>query len=74
MRFITRSIGPLTVAILLAASLPVHAQQPHDDQRDVDQPIVIGHRGASGYVPEHTLVAYFLPSSRAPITSNLISS
>jgi glycerophosphoryl diester phosphodiesterase len=23
-------------------------------------PIVIGHRGASGYVPEHTLVAYFL--------------
>ena len=31
-----------------------------DDQRDDDQPIVIGHRGASGYVPEHTLVAYFL--------------
>ncbi len=24
------------------------------------QPIVIGHRGASGYVPEHTLVSYFL--------------
>jgi glycerophosphoryl diester phosphodiesterase len=23
-------------------------------------PIVIGHRGASGYVPEHTLVAYFI--------------
>ncbi len=23
-------------------------------------PIVIGHRGASGYVPEHTLAAYFL--------------
>jgi glycerophosphoryl diester phosphodiesterase len=23
-------------------------------------PIVIGHRGASGYVPEHTLVSYFL--------------
>jgi glycerophosphoryl diester phosphodiesterase len=60
MRFITRSIGPLTVAILLAASLPVHAQQPHDDQRDVDPPIVIGHRGASGYAPEHTLVAYFM--------------
>jgi glycerophosphoryl diester phosphodiesterase len=60
MRFITRSIGPLTVAVLLAASLPVHAQQPHDDQRDVDPPIVIGHRGASGYAPEHTLVAYFM--------------
>jgi glycerophosphoryl diester phosphodiesterase len=60
MRFITRSIGPLTVAILLAASLPVHAQQPRDDQRDDDLPIVIGHRGASGYAPEHTLVAYFI--------------
>ena len=59
MRFMTRSIGPLTVAILLAASLPAHAQQPHD-QRDNDQPIVIGHRGASGYAPEHTLVAYFM--------------
>ena len=23
-------------------------------------PIVIGHRGASGYVPEHTLAAYFI--------------
>ena len=60
MRFITRSIGPLTIAILLAASLPVHAQHPHDDQRDDEQPIVIGHRGASGYAPEHTLVAYFI--------------
>ena len=60
MKFITRSIGPLTVAIMLAVSLPVHAHQPHDDQRDDDQPIVIGHRGASGYAPEHTLVAYFM--------------
>src|ERR1051326_7395024 len=24
------------------------------------RPLVIGHRGASGYVPEHTLVSYFL--------------
>src|SRR5579863_10430511 len=23
-------------------------------------PVVIGHRGASGYVPEHTLASYFL--------------
>src|SRR5579859_4176194 len=23
-------------------------------------PIVIGHRGASGYVPEHTLTSYFI--------------
>jgi glycerophosphoryl diester phosphodiesterase len=25
-----------------------------------DEPIVIGHRGASGYLPEHTLAAYFV--------------
>jgi len=25
-----------------------------------NEPIVIGHRGASGYVPEHTLTAYFI--------------
>ena len=23
-------------------------------------PVIIGHRGASGYVPEHTLLSYFL--------------
>jgi glycerophosphoryl diester phosphodiesterase len=26
----------------------------------VQSPIIIGHRGASGYVPEHTLASYFL--------------
>jgi glycerophosphoryl diester phosphodiesterase len=26
----------------------------------VARPIIIGHRGASGYVPEHTLVSYFI--------------
>ena len=30
---------------------------PRDDER---RPIVIGHRGASGYLPEHTLAAYAL--------------
>jgi glycerophosphoryl diester phosphodiesterase len=55
-----RWLGWTAVFGLLAASLPVHAHQPHDDQRDDDPPIVIGHRGASGYAPEHTLVAYFM--------------
>ena len=27
---------------------------------ETDRPIVIAHRGASGYVPEHTLAAYAL--------------
>jgi glycerophosphoryl diester phosphodiesterase len=28
------------------------------------QPIVIGHRGASGYVPEHTLVSYYIAAQQ----------
>ena len=28
--------------------------------REQQEPIVIGHRGASGYVPEHTLTSYFI--------------
>src|SRR5918998_868400 len=31
----------------------------HDDEED-PLPLVIGHRGASGYLPEHTLEAYAL--------------
>jgi glycerophosphoryl diester phosphodiesterase len=30
----------------------------------VNSPIVIGHRGACGYVPEHTLVSYFLAAQQ----------
>jgi hypothetical protein len=33
--------------------------QASDSQHPVT-PIVIGHRGASGYVPEHTLTSYFI--------------
>lgn len=28
--------------------------------REIQKPIVIGHRGASGYIPEHTLTSYFV--------------
>jgi glycerophosphoryl diester phosphodiesterase len=39
--------------------------QAASDQREIPEkdkpvPIVIGHRGASGYVPEHTLTSYFI--------------
>ena len=27
---------------------------------EVTRPVVIGHRGACGYVPEHTLTSYFI--------------
>jgi glycerophosphoryl diester phosphodiesterase len=40
------------------ASKPV--REPDQGVSLVQRPIIIGHRGASGYVPEHTLLSYFL--------------
>ena len=56
------------VPVFLAGSFAASAIAPRalaDDGRGRHgvrerAPIVIGHRGASGYVPEHTLVAYFI--------------
>jgi glycerophosphoryl diester phosphodiesterase len=48
--------GFLTLA---APSQGADKGQGHDGAHE-RQPIVIGHRGASGYVPEHTLVSYFI--------------
>ena len=31
---------------------------------NLDPPLVIGHRGACGYVPEHTLLSYFLAAQQ----------
>lgn len=52
---------PIFVIILafcgvFMTSSPVQA---NDSQHPIT-PIVIGHRGASGYVPEHTLTSYFI--------------
>jgi glycerophosphoryl diester phosphodiesterase len=47
-------------ALLCIPTLPAFAD---DDSRRADpgkRPLVIGHRGASGYLPEHTLEAYAL--------------
>jgi len=41
----------------LAAALPADAAAP---KREAAEPLVIGHRGASGYRPEHTLASYEL--------------
>ena len=52
----------LTVAVLCSA-LGTHNAGAHEDSArgsHSDDPIVIGHRGASGYVPEHTLTSYFI--------------
>ena len=39
-------------------TVPAHAAPPSRDR--VAEPVVIGHRGASGYRPEHTLASYEL--------------
>jgi glycerophosphoryl diester phosphodiesterase len=59
-----RCLGPLARSVL-AAWLMLTAQlgAPAQDKEQAMQaavPIVIAHRGASGYIPEHTLAAYFI--------------
>jgi glycerophosphoryl diester phosphodiesterase len=57
----SRLCAGLATFSLLAFALPAAALQADASLRGDDvQPIVIAHRGASGYVPEHTLAAYFL--------------
>ncbi|WP_167001785.1 glycerophosphodiester phosphodiesterase [Mumia sp. ZJ430] len=51
--------GPLFVSAAPAASADGHATSNSARHRPAD-PIVIAHRGASGYRPEHTLAAYAL--------------
>jgi len=56
----------LSVATLaLGAFAMSHSAQAHgwdggDRPHHEAEPLVLGHRGASGYVPEHTLTAYFI--------------
>ncbi|GAA5115629.1 glycerophosphodiester phosphodiesterase [Alloalcanivorax gelatiniphagus] len=45
-------------AVLLAA--PVSAAPAGTTEAPIAEPVLIGHRGASGYRPEHTLAAYEL--------------
>jgi glycerophosphoryl diester phosphodiesterase len=44
----------IALALAFAAALPAHATL------DGAAPLVIAHRGASGYMPEHTLAGYEL--------------
>ena len=49
-RFCNRVVAGIAGAVLMTASSAAAA----------DRPFVIAHRGASGYVPEHTLAGYFI--------------
>ena len=48
--------GLLAAALCTLFASPVHA----DPDRDFPRPLVIGHRGAHGYLPAHTLEGYAL--------------
>lgn len=56
------AIAALPAASLVAVLAPgtATAAGAHDHAGHRSEPIVIGHRGASGYRPEHTLAAYEL--------------
>ena len=47
-----------TSLVTLAAAVALTGLPP--DSAQADDPLVLGHRGASGYLPEHTLPAYAL--------------
>lgn len=52
----------LAVVAILAVTAPVAAagKDHRDGRQGENNPLVIGHRGASGYLPEHTLESYAL--------------
>src|SRR5213596_3126974 len=53
--------GLIAAAICTTFSPPAHADQSRDGKRDeFPRPLVIGHRGAHGYLPAHTLEGYAL--------------
>ncbi len=59
-RTVLMSLWLLGAAALLPA-IPAQAQGPQGPGRAGQaEPLVIAHRGASGYLPEHTLAAYWL--------------
>jgi len=51
-------IGAICLLLALPAAAPARPHHGHDHDRA--EPLVIGHRGASGYRPEHTLASYTL--------------
>lgn len=48
------------LALVLAATLPAFAHRDGNAGPAAKAPLVIGHRGASGHLPEHTLASYAL--------------
>jgi glycerophosphoryl diester phosphodiesterase len=58
---IKRSVTTATIAATLF-TLPIAADSRNHGRRET--PLVLGHRGATGYLPEHTLASYELAISQ----------
>lgn len=60
--FTVRPARRLALAVAIGSALALTACGGDDEKPfltlNKDQPLVVGHRGASGYLPEHTLEAY----------------
>jgi glycerophosphoryl diester phosphodiesterase len=55
-----RAICTATMAVLALMAAAAPAAMSDDRGSGEEDPLVIGHRGASGYLPEHTLQSYAL--------------
>jgi glycerophosphoryl diester phosphodiesterase len=59
-----RTIRRLALAVLAAALIPTATAGAAPPSKGEAEPLVIGHRGASGYRPEHTLASYRLAAEQ----------
>jgi glycerophosphoryl diester phosphodiesterase len=53
-------LGAICLLLALPAAAPARPHHGHGHGHHHAEPLVIGHRGASGYRPEHTLASYTL--------------
>jgi glycerophosphoryl diester phosphodiesterase len=60
MRMKTALVALLSAALLASVPATTRAHERGAGARESSRPLVIGHRGASGYLPEHTLESYAL--------------
>ena len=61
-RYCSNIIKPMSLAVLIATGAMMNIAQANNTAQcptlDGKAPIVIAHRGASGYMPDHTLEGY----------------
>jgi glycerophosphoryl diester phosphodiesterase len=60
MKMRSTHLAAALVSAALLSALPTPSQAHDRGAREGQRPLVIGHRGASGYLPEHTLESYAL--------------